>query len=209
MADETKKAGSTSGIGQFIVVLFLLCLIIGLLIASFFLMDTFGVYDKDKVLQKFPIVGSSFAPHHPETEDVEEEEKVDWKETIDLKMDSLKKSREDQEKKLKKWEQELKEKEQELKKKEQELSQREQEVFQEKVAWEKEKSEKKAEEDKWQEQAACFEKMSPKKIIEIFQNMDDRQIINILKKMNSSVTSAVLAKMEPKRAAEISRKMTR
>ncbi|MFH1097208.1 MAG: hypothetical protein ABH886_04290 [Candidatus Desantisbacteria bacterium] len=203
MADEIKKTGT--GIGQVFIVLFLIAVIIGLLIVSFFLMDKFGIYDK----KKLPVIGSMFATNQPVTEDVEEQEKVDWKETIDLKMETLKNSRVEQEKKLKKWEQELKEKETELKKKEKEISQLETEVYQEKVAWEKEKLEKKTEGDKWQEQATLFEKMSPKKVIEIFQNMDDKQIVEILKRMNSSIKSAILAKMEPKRAAEISRKMMR
>jgi len=207
MADEVKKTGT--GIGQVLVVLFLMAGIIGLLIASFHLMDTFGVYDKDEVLRKLPVIGPMFTANQPVIEDIEEQEKVDWKETIDLKMETLKNSRKEQEKKLKKFEQELKEKEKELKKKEKEISQIETEVYQEKDAWEKEKLEKKTEGDKWQEQATLFEKMSPKKVIEIFQNMDDKQIVEILKRMNSSIKSAILAKMEPKRAAEISRKMMR
>ncbi len=165
MADEVKKKDDKvkkTGIGQVLVVLFLIALIIGLSVVSFFLMDTFGVYDKDEVLRKLPVIGPMFATNQPVIEDVEEQEKIDWKETIDLKMETLKNSREEQEKKLKKWEQELKEKAQELKKKEKEISQVEVEVYQEKVAWEKEKSEKKTEDDKWQEQATLFEKNESK-----------------------------------------------
>lgn len=203
MADKIKKP--KSGIGQVFVLLFLLSLIIGLIIISFSLMDKFGVYDK----KKLPIIGPFLDLPQPITEDIEEQEKNNWKETIDLKMETLKNSRNEQEKRLKKWEQELKEIDQELKKKEKEVSQAEEELYQEKIAWEKEKLEKKTEGDKWQEQATLFEKMSPKKVIEIFQNMDDKQIVEILKRMNSSVKSAILAKMEPQRAAEISRKMMR
>lgn len=191
-----------TGKGNLPIVFILLCILIGLLIGSVYLLDVLGIYDKEKAiypkLAKIPGLGSLFAPPKITYEEVKKEELRKLKEVIDSKLDEL-------EHKKKK----LVGKEQNLKKRDKELSLLEDELQRKKEALEKRETIYNDQEAKWQKLVSYYEDMKPDVAAAILSEMDDQIVIEIFRRMKKSQVSIVMMKMDPKRAGEISRKMSR
>jgi len=191
-----------TGKGNLPIVFILLCILIGLLIGSVYLLDALGIYDKEKAiyprLAKIPGIGSFFAPPKITYEEVKKEELRKLKEVIDSKLDELEHKKE-----------KLAIKEQDLKKRDEELSLLEDELQRKKEALEKRETIFEDQEAKWQKLVLYYEGMKPDAAAAILSEMDDQIVIEIFRRMKKSQVAIVMMKMDPKRAGEISRKMSR
>ncbi len=191
-----------AGKGNLPLVFLLLCILIGLLIGSVYLLDILGIYDKETVLYpklaKTLGIGKFFAPPKITYEEVKKEELRKLKESIELKLAEL----EDKKKKLAI-------KEENLKKGDKELFLLEEELQRKKQALEKRETIYEDQEAKWQKLVAYYEDMKPDAAAAILSQMDDQIVIEIFRRMKKTQVSITMMKMDPKRASEISRKMTR
>ncbi|HAW50341.1 TPA: hypothetical protein DCX16_05285 [bacterium] len=186
--------------GSIITVIFLLFLMIASIIGAIYVLDKVGVFNKEEViyprLSKIPHVGKFFAEKHVVFEEVEKEELRNLKESIDRKMAELKEK-----------EERLLERERRLIEKEKEIAGLEKGLNVKKHAFEERLALYEDEERKWQKLALYYSNMSPDQAASILQNLDDSTVISIFRRMKDSAVSVCLMKMEPKRAAELSRKM--
>jgi len=187
-----------AGKGNLPLVFILLCILIGLLIGSVYLLDVLGIFDKEKVLAKIPGIRRFFVPPKITYEEIKKEELRKLKEVIELKLNEL------EEKKKK-----LAIKEKKLKKRDKELSLLEEELQRKKQALEKREAIYENQEAKWQKLVAYYNDMKPDAAAAILSEMDDQIVIEILRRMKKSQVAIVMMKMDPKRAGEISRKMSR
>jgi len=187
-----------TGKGNLPLVFLLLCILIGLLIGSVYLLDVLGIYDKENVLPKIPGIGKIFAPHKITYEEIKKEELRKLKEVIDSELAELE---------FKKEKLALKEKK--LKKRDKELSLLEEEFQRKKQALEKRESIYEDREAKWQKLVDYYNDMKPDAAAAILSQMDDQIVIEIFQRMKKSQVAIIMMKMDPKRASEISRKMSR
>lgn len=187
-----------TGKGNLPLVFILLCILIALLIGSVYLLDVLEIFDKKKVIAKIPGIGRFFAPPKIVYEEIKKEELRKLKEVIDLKLTKL----DEKEKKLA-----IKEKK--LNKQKEELSLLEEELQRKKQALENRAEIYENQEAKWQKLVAYYNGMKPDAAAAILSEMDDQIVIEILRRMEKSQVAIVMMKMDPKRASEISRKMSR
>lgn len=190
-----------SGKGNLPLVFILLCILIGLLIGSVYLLDALGIMRKGKIfsnLSKVPGVGALFAPPKITYEDVKKEELRKLQESIDLKLNELEQK-----------EEKLAIREENAKKREEELALVEEELQRKKEALEKRETIYEDQEAKWQKLVTYYEDMKPDAAAAILSEMDDQIVVEILRRMKKSQVSITMMKMNPKRASEISRKMSR
>lgn len=190
-----------SGKGNLPLVFILLCILIGLLIGGVYLLDALGIMGKGKIfsnLSKVPGVGVLFAPPKITYEDVKKEELRKLQESIDLKLNELGQK-----------EEKLAIREENAKKREEELALVEEELQRKKEALEKRETIYEDQEAKWQKLVTYYEDMKPDAAAAILSEMDDQIVVEILRRMKKAQVSITMMKMNPKRASEISRKMSR
>ncbi|MFH1564020.1 MAG: hypothetical protein ABIF11_11495 [Nitrospirota bacterium] len=191
-----------TGKGNLPLIFILLCVLIGLLIGSVYLLDILQIFDKERViypkLAKIPGIGSMFAPPKITYEDVKIEELRKLKQSVELKLAAL----EDTDKKLTA-------KDKKIEKRDKELLLLEEELERKKQALEKRETIFEDQEAKWQKLVQYYENMKPDAAAAILSQMDDQIVIEIFNRMKKSQVAITLMKMDPKRASEISRKMSR
>ncbi|MDI6736241.1 MAG: MotE family protein [bacterium] len=187
-----------AGKGNLPLVFILLCVLIGLLIGSVYLFDVLGIFDKEKMLTKIPGIGGFFAPPKITYEDVKIEELRKLKQSVELKLAEL----EDKDKKLTA-------KDKKIENRDKELLLLEEELERKKQALEKRETIFEDQEAKWQKLVQYYEGMKPDAAAAILSQMDDQIVIEIFNRMKKTQVAITLMKMDPKRASEISRKMSR
>lgn len=187
---------------SFITIIFLLLLMIGSIIGSIYILDKVGVFNKEEViypkLASIPGLGKFFTPKEIPFEIMEKEELRNLKESIDKRFEEISEK-----------EQRLKEKEENLEKREQNIVAKEEVVLKKEEALEERIKEYEDEEKRWQKLATYYSSMSPDQAASILQNLDDQTVIAIFMRMKDTAVAVCLMKMDPKRAAELSRKMTK
>lgn len=186
----------------FITIIFLLLLMVASIIGAIYILDKVGVFNKEEViypkLAGIPGVGKFFAPKKILFEVAEKEEIRNLKESIDKRFEELSEK-----------EERLKEKEENLDKKEKDIVAREEVILKKEEALEERIKEYENEEKRWQKLALYYSSMSPDQAASILQNLDDQTVIAIFMRMKDTAVAVCLMKMDPKRAAELSRKMTK
>lgn len=186
----------------FITVIFLLLLMVGSIIGSIYILDKVGVFNKEEViypkLALIPGLGKFFVPKKIPFEVIEKEELRNLKESIDKRLEEISKK-----------EERIKEKEENLDKREKNVIAREEVVLKKEEALEERIKEYEDEERRWQKLANYYSSMSPDQAASILQNLDDQTVIAIFMRMKDTAVAVCLMKMDPKRAAELSRKMTK
>ncbi|MEW6619395.1 MAG: hypothetical protein AB1422_08695 [bacterium] len=187
-----------TGKGNLPMVFLLLCILIGLLAGSVYLFDVLGIFDKEKILAKVPGIGMFFTPPKITYEDVQKEELRKLKESIDLKLLELEEK-----------EEKLAQKDKKLKSRAEELLLAEEELHRKKQAMEEKQRMYDDQEAKWEKLVTYYEGMKPDAAAKILAEMDDQIVVEIFKRMKKSQVAIVMMKMDPKRASEISRKMSR
>lgn len=187
-----------TGKGNLPVVFLLLCILIGSLIGSVYLLDILGIFDKEKMLSKIPGIGSFWTPPKITYEEVKTEELRKLKQSIELKLVEL----EDKDKKLTV-------KEKKIEKRDKETLLLEEELERKRQALEKRETIFNDQEAKWQKLVQYYEGMKPDAAAAILSQMDDQIVIEIFNRMKKTQVAITLMKMDPKRASEISRKMSR
>ncbi len=185
----------------FITIIFLLLLMVASIIGAIYILDKVGVFNKEEViypkLAMIPGLGKFFAPKKISFEVTKREEIRNLKESVDKRFEELS----EKEEKLKEEEAKLDEREKDVAFKEEALLKR-QEGLDERI------KEYENEEKRWQKLALYYSNMSPDQAAAILQNLDDQTVIAIFMRMKDASVAICLMKMDPKRAAELSRKMT-
>lgn len=186
--------------GAFITIIFLLLLMVLSIIGSIYILDKVGVFNKEEViypkLSLIPGIGKFFTPKKIPFEVMEKEELRNLKESIDKRFEEISEK-----------EQRLNEKEENLEIKEKEIAAREEIVLKKEEALEERIKEYEDEEKRWQKLATYYSSMKPDQAASILQNLDDQTVIAIFMRMKDTAVAVCLMKMDPKRAAELSRKM--
>lgn len=186
----------------FITIIFLLLLMVASIIGSIYVLDKIGVFNKEEViypkLALIPYVGKFFTPKKIPFEVMKKEEIRNLKESLDKRFEEISEK-----------EERLKEKEENLDKKEKEIVAREEALLKKEETLEERIKEYENEEKRWQKLAIYYSSMSPNDAASILQNLDDQTIIAIFMRMKDTAVAVCLMKMDPKRAAELSRKMTK
>ncbi len=194
---ESEKGGTGC-----LTVLLLSVVLIGVVIGGILLLDVVGVVSKERdiypLLSKLPVIGKNFLPPKTSFERLKEEELRKLKESIKLQLDGLKER-----------EEELNRKEGNLVAQEADIKAREEKLLQEKQAFEDSVKEYEKEEKKWGKLVSYYQNMKPDVAGKILSELDDQTVIEIFRRMKESQVAITLMKMDPKRAAEISRKMGR
>ncbi|MDI6786589.1 MAG: hypothetical protein QMD92_07755 [bacterium] len=180
---------------KLVLTILLLILNIGLIIGGLFLLDYIGVIKGGEILSKIPGLGKK--PTKITWTMLEEEELQKVRDSIEEKLKDLKKN----ESELKVREENVDRREKELKLWEAKLTEEER-LFEERVAYYED------EEEKLKKLAKYYQNMNPREAALIMGNLDDMTVINILKRMKDETVAITLMKMDPKRASEISRKMS-
>ncbi len=187
-----------AGKGNLPLVFILLCVLLGLLIGSVYLFDVLGIFDKEKMAAKIPGIGRFFAPPKITYEEVKIEELRKLKQTIEVKLAEL----EDKNKKLNIKEKKIENRDKELLLLEEELERKKQVLEKRETIFEDQ-------EEKWQKLTQYYEGMKPDAAAAILSQMDDQIVIEIFNRMKKTQVAIIFMKMDPKRAGEISRKMSR
>jgi flagellar motility protein MotE (MotC chaperone) len=150
------------------------------------------------VLGRLPGVGGFFEPRRVTWERMKEEELRKIRASIKLQLDELKEQEEI-----------LSRKREELRKKEGEILERRRSLMEEERKLNERMRQYESEERKIQKLAAYYEGMSPREAALILQELDDLTVIDILRAMKDETVSIIMMNMAPRRAAEITRKMSR
>lgn len=187
-------------------VIILLLVVIALIIGGIFLLDHYGVLSLEKIayptLSKLPVVGESFK--RPTVMAETSLDVLRRKEFANIK-ESLKFQLEELEKK----EANLKERGEAISEKEKELADRDQELSQKKQALEERTVRFEDQEKNLKRLATLYQNMKPAQAAQILQGLDDPVIIDIFNFMNDSLVAVIMMNMDPKRASELSRKMSK
>jgi flagellar motility protein MotE (MotC chaperone) len=182
--------------------LFLLCVLIALLIGGALFLDNVGVISLEKTLypklQKAPVIGKRFAPPEVGFEDVQREELRKLKESLEVKLAEIKE-----------LEVKVKQREEELKRKEKQLAALEDDLKQKKEAIRSREEARASREAKIKDLAVYYSNMKPEDAARIMEQMDDLLVVDVLRQMDKTIVAAIFMKMDPKKASEISRKMSR
>jgi flagellar motility protein MotE (MotC chaperone) len=178
-----------------IISILLIVLNIGLIIGLLYLLNYIGVVNAEAILSKLP--GFKRRPVKITWTMLEEEELQKIRDSIEEKLKVLKK----EEARLKVKEKKIEKREKELKLWEEKLAEEER-LFEERIAQYEDQ------EAKLNKLAKYYQSMNPREAALILENLDDMTVINILRRMKDETVAITLMKMDPKRASEISRKMT-
>lgn len=173
----------------------LIILNIGLIIGGLFLLDYMGIIESEKVFSKVPGFG-------------EESTKIAWTKLEEEELQKVRDSIEEELKALKKKETELEVREGDIIKREKELKLWEEKLAEEERLFEESTAQYKDEEAKLNKIAQYYQNMNPREAALILEKLDDLTVIDILKRMKDETVAITLMKMDPKRAGEISRKMS-
>lgn len=154
-------------------------------------------FAQDFILRKtenIPVIGSVIK----ETFNKDSDEMVSNKEVLE---------QEGKEKMEMEWET-INEKKAELDKREKDILQKEEELKEKEESISQMKKELEIRLENIEQMASLYNEIKPSKVVEIFNNLDDELIIQIMHKMRKNNVAEVLAGMDPKRAAELTKKMT-
>lgn len=178
-----------------IITILLLILNIGLIIGGLFLLDYIGVIKGDVILSKIPGFGKKST-------------KITWAALEEEELQKVRDSIEEKLEVLKKEEVELKAKEENINRREKEIKLWEAKLTEEERLFEERIAQYEDGEARLKKVAAYYQGMSPRESALILENLDDMTAIDILRRMKDETVAITLMKMNPKRAAEISRKMS-
>lgn len=154
-------------------------------------------FAQDFILRKtenIPVIGSAIKEKFNEDSD----EMGSNKEVLE---------QEEKEKMEMEWET-INEKKAELDKREKDILQKEEEIKEKEESISQMKKELEIRLENIEQMASLYNEIKPSKVVEIFNNLDDELIIQIMHKMRKNNVAEVLAGMDPKRAAELTKKMT-